>query len=115
MAPADLLDARSWAESPVPVLTGDDTTKQYGPGRNCFTVAEDGRTDVLVHHARQYKEITGDPLHGPNRHTRAQKLGWKPDGTPDLRIRRRHCAGGGVRRDACTRSCAACVRCPPAR
>lgn len=49
MAPADLLDARSWAKSPVPVLTGD-------------------------------------PLHDPNRHTRAQKLGWKPDGTPDFGV-----------------------------
>ncbi|GGY68406.1 glycosyl hydrolase [Streptomyces olivaceoviridis] len=85
-AHSDLLDARSWAKSPVPVFTSDDTTKQYGPGHNCFTVAEDGRTDVLVYHARQYKEITGDPLHDPNRHTRAQKLGWKPDGTPDFGV-----------------------------
>jgi hypothetical protein len=64
----------------------DDTTHQYGSGRNCFTVAEDGRSDVLVYHARQYKEITGDPLHDPNRHTRIQRLGWKPDGTPDFGI-----------------------------
>ncbi|MEU7558548.1 glycoside hydrolase family 43 protein [Streptomyces eurythermus] len=83
---ADLLDARSWTKSPVPVFTSDDTTRQYGPGHNCFTVAEDGRTDVLVYHARQYKEITGDPLHDPNRHTRIQKLGWKPDGTPDFGV-----------------------------
>lgn len=85
-ARADLLDARSWTKSPVPVFTSDDTTGQYGPGHNCFTVAEDGRTDVLVYHARQYKEITGDPLHDPNRHTRIQKLGWKPDGTPDFGV-----------------------------
>ncbi|WP_181794747.1 family 43 glycosylhydrolase [Streptomyces sp. WELS2] len=85
-AHADLLDARSWTKSPVPVFTSDDTTGQYGPGHNCFTVAEDGRTDVLVYHARQYKEITGDPLHDPNRHTRIQKLGWKPDGTPDFGV-----------------------------
>ncbi|MER7225253.1 family 43 glycosylhydrolase [Streptomyces rubradiris] len=85
-AHADLLDARSWNKSPVPVFTSDDSTGQYGPGHNCFTVAEDGRTDVLVYHARQYKEITGDPLHDPNRHTRIQKLGWKPDGTPDFGV-----------------------------
>ncbi|MFJ8887369.1 hypothetical protein ACIRJR_28720 [Streptomyces sp. NPDC102402] len=36
-----------------------------GPGRNSFTVAEDGRADVLVHHARPYEEITGDPPHDP--------------------------------------------------
>ncbi|GGS67807.1 glycoside hydrolase family 43 protein [Streptomyces cinerochromogenes] len=85
-AHGDLLDARSWSKSPVPVFTSNDTTKQYGPGHNCFTVAEDGRTDVLVYHARPYKEITGDPLHDPNRHTRIQKLGWKPDGTPDFGV-----------------------------
>jgi GH43 family beta-xylosidase len=85
-ARSDLLDARSWAKSPVPVFTSNDTTGQYGPGHSCFTVAEDGRTDVLVYHARQYEEITGDPLHDPNRHTRVQKLGWKPDGTPDFGV-----------------------------
>ncbi|MFI2380301.1 family 43 glycosylhydrolase [Streptomyces sp. NPDC018964] len=83
---SDLMDPASWAKSPVPVFTSDDTTRQYGPGHNCFTVAEDGRTDVLVYHARQYKEITGDPLDDPNRHTRIQKLGWKPDGIPDFGV-----------------------------
>ncbi|WP_318200651.1 glycoside hydrolase family 43 protein [Streptomyces sp. SCL15-4] len=85
-AHGDLLDARAWTKSPVPVFTSNDTTGQYGPGHSCFTVAEDGRTDVLVYHARQYKEITGDPLHDPNRHTRIQRLGWKPDGTPDFGV-----------------------------
>ncbi|MFE0325248.1 family 43 glycosylhydrolase [Streptomyces sp. NPDC058960] len=85
-ADSDLMDPASWSKSPTPVFTSNDTTKQYGPGHNCFTVAEDGRTDVLVYHARQYKEITGDPLNDPNRHTRVQKLGWKPDGTPDFGV-----------------------------
>ncbi|MEN8651944.1 glycoside hydrolase family 43 protein [Streptomyces sp. 21So2-11] len=82
----DLLAPGAWAKSPAPVFTSNDTTGQYGPGHNSFTVAEDGRTDVLVYHARQYKEITGDPLHDPNRHTRIQRLGWKPDGTPDFGV-----------------------------
>ncbi|GAA2425897.1 glycoside hydrolase family 43 protein [Streptomyces glaucus] len=85
-ADADLMNPANWSKSPVPVFTSNDTTRQYGPGHNSFTVAEDGRTDVLVYHARQYKEITGDPLHDPNRHTRVQKLGWKPDGTPDFGV-----------------------------
>ncbi|MGY0064889.1 family 43 glycosylhydrolase [Streptomyces sp. LZ34] len=85
-ASSDLLDPASWAKSPTPVFTSNDTTKQYGPGHNSFTVAEDGRTDVLVYHARQYKDITGDPLHDPNRHTRVQPLHWKADGTPDFGI-----------------------------
>ena len=85
-ARADLMDPANWTKSPTPVFTSNDTTKQYGPGHNCFTVAEDGRTDVLVYHARQYKEIVGDPLNDPNRHTRAQKLGWNADGTPDFGV-----------------------------
>ncbi|TPQ23849.1 alpha-N-arabinofuranosidase [Streptomyces sporangiiformans] len=85
-ADSDLMDPANWSKSPTPVFTSNDTTKQYGPGHNSFTVAEDGRTDVLVYHARQYKEIVGDPLNDPNRHTRIQKLGWNPDGTPDFGI-----------------------------
>ncbi|OKJ93487.1 alpha-N-arabinofuranosidase [Streptomyces sp. CB03234] len=85
-ADSDLMDPASWTKSPRPVFTSNDATRQYGPGHNSFTVAEDGRTDVLVYHARQYKEISGDPLHDPNRHTRIQRLGWKSDGTPDFGI-----------------------------
>jgi len=85
-ADSDPLAAASWKKSPQPVFTSNDTTKQYGPGHNSFTVAEDGRTDVLVYHARQYKDITGDPLNDPNRHTRVQTLGWKADGTPDFGV-----------------------------
>ncbi|GGV40592.1 glycosyl hydrolase [Streptomyces longisporoflavus] len=85
-ARSDLMNPASWSKSPTPVFTSNDTTKQYGPGHNCFTVAEDGRTDVLVYHARQYKDIVGDPLDDPNRHTRIQKFGWKADGTPDFGV-----------------------------
>ncbi|MFD4633314.1 family 43 glycosylhydrolase [Streptomyces sp. NPDC058284] len=85
-AGSDLLDPASWRKSPHPVFTSNDTTKQYGPGHNSFTVAEDGRTDVLVYHARPYRDIVGDPLNDPNRHTRIQRLGWKPDGTPDFGV-----------------------------
>ncbi|MEU6347852.1 glycoside hydrolase family 43 protein [Streptomyces sp. NPDC047072] len=85
-ADADLMDPASWFKSPVPVFGSSDGTRQYGPGHNCFTVAEDGRSDVLVYHARQYEEIVGDPLDDPNRHTRVQKLDWNADGTPKFGI-----------------------------
>ncbi|UFQ19148.1 MULTISPECIES: glycoside hydrolase family 43 protein [Streptomyces] len=85
-AGSDLMDPRSWTKSPRPVFTSDDRTKQYGPGHNSFTVAEDGRTDVLVYHARPYKDIVGDPLNDPNRHTRVQRLNWNADGTPDFGV-----------------------------
>ena len=80
---SDLLDARSWTKSPVPVFQSSDANGQWGPGHNSFTVDAEGR-DVLVYHARSYRDITGDPLNDPNRHTRAQRFGWKADGTPDF-------------------------------
>ncbi|WP_419999399.1 family 43 glycosylhydrolase [Streptomyces boninensis] len=85
-ADSDLMDPASWSKSPRPVFTSSEKNSQYGPGHNSFTIAEDGRTDVLVYHARQYKDIVGDPLDDPNRHTRVQPLRWKPDGTPDFGV-----------------------------
>ncbi|MFC4302278.1 family 43 glycosylhydrolase [Cohnella boryungensis] len=79
---SDLLLPASWSKSAEPVFATNEETGQYGPGHNCFTVSEDGATDVLVYHARDYKEIAGDPLYDPNRHARAQRLGWNEDGTP---------------------------------
>ena len=83
-ASANLLDPKSWHKSPVPVFKSCPSNSQYGPGHNSFTVSPDGKTDLLVYHARNYKDIQGDPLRNPDRHTRVQKLGWKQDGTPDF-------------------------------
>ena len=82
---ADLLEAASWSKAKEPVFQTSDQNGQYGPGHNSFSVTEDGQ-DVIVYHARNYKEITGDPLYDPNRHTRAQIFGWREDGTPDFGI-----------------------------
>ncbi|MFC7273816.1 family 43 glycosylhydrolase [Paractinoplanes rhizophilus] len=81
-ANADLLDRDSWVKTADPIFVTSPETARYGPGHNSFTVAEDGVTDVLVFHARDYRDITGDPLYDPNRHARVQKLYWHPDGTP---------------------------------
>jgi GH43 family beta-xylosidase len=85
-ASADLLDRAAWTKSPAPVFRSDATTGQYGPGHNSFTTTPDGKTDILVYHARGYRDIKGDPLHDPNRHTRAQVITWRPDGTPDFGV-----------------------------
>ncbi|MGJ5892086.1 glycoside hydrolase family 43 protein [Streptomyces niveiscabiei] len=85
-AEADLLDPAVWTKSPLPVLATSEANGVYGPGHNSFTVAEDGETDVILYHARSYKEIDGDPLDDPNRHTRMQPFGWNPDGTPDFGV-----------------------------
>jgi GH43 family beta-xylosidase len=81
-ANANLLDRAAWVKTPNPVFVTNERTRRYGPGHNSFTVAEDGVTDVLVYHARDYRNIVGDPLYDPNRHTRVQKLYWHRDGTP---------------------------------
>lgn len=83
-AGADLLDAASWTKSPQPVFKTSEANGQYGPGHNSFTTAPDGKTDVLVYHARDYRDIQGDSLNDPNRHTRAQVIRWKADGSPDF-------------------------------
>lgn len=81
---ADLLNPRSWRKSPTPVFTTSEATGVFGPGHNSFTQTPDGKVDLLVFHARSYREIQGDPLHDPNRHTRVQPLAWHADGTPDF-------------------------------
>ncbi|MNB74664.1 Extracellular exo-alpha-(1-_5)-L-arabinofuranosidase precursor [compost metagenome] len=78
---ANLLEAFSWNKLPHPVFTTNEENGQYGPGHNSFTVGENGE-DILIYHARNYKEIVGDPLYDPNRHTRAQVFGWNEEGLP---------------------------------
>jgi len=85
-ADSNLLDSKSWSKNPQPVFTSNDNTSQYGPGHNSFTVAEDGKTDLFVYHARPYKDIIGNPLYDPNRHARVQRLFWNSDGTPNFGI-----------------------------
>jgi GH43 family beta-xylosidase len=83
-ASANLLDKTVWKKSPLPVFRSSEANGQYGPGHNAFTTTPDGKTDILVYHARNYAEIVGDSLHDPNRHTRAQVISWRADGTPDF-------------------------------
>ena len=80
-ANADLLDPASWTKSPAPVLATSETARVFGPGHNSFTTLPDGR-DVLVYHAREYRDIVGDPLNNPDRHTRASMVRWSETGFP---------------------------------
>ncbi len=83
---SDPLDPKSWTKSSAPVFATSEENNIFGPGHNSFTVAEDGVTDLLVYHARNYRDIPGDPLRDPNRHTRVQPLSWTPDGTPNFGV-----------------------------
>lgn len=79
---ADLLDPDSWNKLPKPVFYTNEEHDRYGPGHNSFTVTEDGKTDVMIYHARDYKNIDGESLYDPNRHTRARPIIWTEDGIP---------------------------------
>jgi GH43 family beta-xylosidase len=84
-ATSDVLDPASWSKSPEPVFKTSDANGQFGPGHNSFTTTPDGQ-DWLVYHARNYRDIVGDPLDDPNRHTRAQPFTWNADGTPNFGV-----------------------------
>ena len=77
----DLLDPRSWHKEAKPVLASDERRGNFGPGHNCFTELEDGQV-VMVYHARTEKEIVGDPLYNPNRHTMLMKINFDESGRP---------------------------------
>ena len=81
-ADADLLNPASWSKSPEPVFASSTANSQFGPGHNSFTTSQDGQTDILVYHARAYRDIPGEALNNPDRHTRAQALRWSADGRP---------------------------------
>lgn len=83
-ADADLLNPDSWNKSPEPVFFTNESLKRFGPGHNSFTVAEDGKTDLMIYHARDYRDLQGTPLTDPNRHTYVRKLLWDENGMPDF-------------------------------
>ncbi|MBN1377815.1 MAG: glycoside hydrolase family 43 protein [Gammaproteobacteria bacterium] len=83
-ADADIMNPHSWHKSLEPVFATNAAVNRFGPGHNCFTVAEDGVTDVLVYHARDYRKIEGNPLFDPNRDARARIIQWTADGWPDF-------------------------------
>ncbi|MEV1005695.1 family 43 glycosylhydrolase [Nonomuraea sp. NPDC050202] len=85
-ASSNLMNPASWSKKQQPVFRSNAATSQYGPGHNSFTVSEDGQSDILVYHDRNYRDISGDPLNDPNRRTRIQKLYRNADGTPNLGI-----------------------------
>lgn len=70
--------------SQQPVFESNDETGQYGPGHNSF-MQENGK-DIMVYHARPYKEIEGNSLYDPNRHTRAQVITWHENGAPNFGV-----------------------------
>jgi GH43 family beta-xylosidase len=85
-ASSNLLDPSSWHKETEPVFRSNEETGQYGPGHNSFTTSTDGKQDILVYHARSYKEIDGEPLYDPNRHARVQPFTWDENGNPQFGV-----------------------------
>ena len=81
---ADLLDPASWHKSAQPVFFTQEALQRFGPGHNSFTLADDGKTDVMIYHARDYRDLKGTPLTDPNRHTYVRRLLWDKDGMPNF-------------------------------
>ncbi|GLB25977.1 glycosyl hydrolase [Lacrimispora xylanolytica] len=75
-ADENLMDKNAWKKERTPVFQTDRENGIFGPGHNTFVKDEDGNRDIMVYHARQYDEITGDPLYDPNRHTYLMEVGW---------------------------------------
>ncbi len=80
---SDLLKPESWTKSPGPVFSTSEDNGIYGPGHNSFTTDENGE-DVLVYHARNYKDLEVYSLHDWNRHARVKRFTWTRDGFPDF-------------------------------
>jgi GH43 family beta-xylosidase len=74
---ADPLDPSSWVKS-GPVFTGTDEV--HGVGHASFTTSPDGTEDWIVYHSKRSTEP------GWDRVIRAQRFGWKPDGSPDFGV-----------------------------
>jgi GH43 family beta-xylosidase len=82
---SNLLNPSSWRKSSTPVFQSSSANSQYGPGHCSFTVSPDGSDDIVVYHARNFQNISGDPLNDPNRHTRVQQFTWS-NGIPSFGI-----------------------------
>jgi GH43 family beta-xylosidase len=79
---SNLLDAASWTKVVEPVFASNPERQIYGPGHNGFTVAEDGQTPLIVYHARNKSNISGNPLDDPGRHTFVREIFFDDDGFP---------------------------------
>ncbi|MBB5873583.1 GH43 family beta-xylosidase [Allocatelliglobosispora scoriae] len=76
----DPLLASSWTKSPNPVFQRSNANSVYGPGHNGFFKSPDGTEDWIVYHGNSSVNGGCDI----NRSTRAQKITWNADGTPNL-------------------------------
>ncbi|MET9494754.1 glycoside hydrolase family 43 protein [Streptomyces sp. NPDC006552] len=78
---ADPLVAGNWSQRSGPVFSRADGHGVFGPGHHAFFTSPDGTQDWLVYHAKTTSVNTYT-----DRTTRAQKISWNADGSPDLGV-----------------------------
>jgi len=78
LAGDDPLRPECWVKSERPVLASSG--RVHGPGHASFAKSPDGSEDWVVYHAARR------PGSGWDRDVRMQRIGWKPDGSPDLGV-----------------------------
>ncbi|MDI3421596.1 glycoside hydrolase family 43 protein [Streptomyces luteolus] len=78
-ADADPLVPGDWTQHRGPVFSRADEHGVFGPGHHSFFTSPDGKEDWLIHHAKTTSVNTYS-----DRTTRAQKITWNADGSPDL-------------------------------
>ncbi|WP_327654002.1 glycoside hydrolase family 43 protein [Streptomyces sp. NBC_00483] len=76
---ADPLVAGNWKQHDGPVFKRADDRGVFGPGHHAFFKSPDGKEDWLIYHAKTTSTNTYS-----NRTTRAQKISWNADGSPNL-------------------------------
>ncbi len=78
----DPLQQSSWVKSSQPIFQRSNANGVFGPGHNGFFKSPDGTEDWIVYHANS--SVSGGC--DMNRSTRAQKITWNADGTPNFGV-----------------------------
>ncbi|MFC7760862.1 family 43 glycosylhydrolase [Catellatospora bangladeshensis] len=76
---ADPLVPANWVQHAGPVFWRNDAAGVYGPGHNGFFKSPDGSEDWIVYHGKTTSAYTY-----AGRTTRAQRISWNADGTPNM-------------------------------
>ncbi|WP_328868863.1 glycoside hydrolase family 43 protein [Streptomyces sp. NBC_00287] len=76
---ANPLTPSAWTQHNGPLFSRADDRGVYGPGHHAFFKSPDGTEDWMVYHAKTTSTYTYT-----DRTTRAQKITWNADGSPNL-------------------------------
>ncbi|HZE40384.1 MAG TPA: glycoside hydrolase family 43 protein [Stackebrandtia sp.] len=76
---ADPMNPDSWKQHDGPIFSRNNDAGVYGPGHHAFFKSPDGKEDWIAYLGKNTDKRT--PAY---RTTRAQKISWNADGTPNL-------------------------------